>query len=360
MIVLSIVETKIPSINWLDWVIIPILILAVVGFPIYKFRNKLKENKILTLICLILLISFFLPFIFMHLSLYENGKLFYQSDVLGFFGALIGCIITVLGIYWTFNNEKVVSAEGRRNDSLPFLKFELKNTYDIDKPYDLKVIRGIETLKNYQELKKRKKNLEHKLLKLYSDQGIILEKVRKRNTFTGSEEEFETNQKSIKVTKHNIDITSQDLSRIFIYKSTFILNITNIGLQTAILSSISWCSKNDIGSKVMVIYENSNINELTEEDTAKIEMFAVTKEDDVNLKIKFCYCDVLSDIESKIENKEYYDGGDYISIDFTDVYQNKYRYKLPIQLIKVNGNYSVHMDHKYVPVLPELIDKSSS
>lgn len=195
---------------------------------------------------------------------------------------------------------------------------------------------------------------------MYSDQGIILEKVRKKNSFTGSEEEFETNQKSIKVTKHNIDITSQDLSRIFIYKSTFILNITNIGLQTAILSSISWCSKNDIGSKVMVIYENSNINELTEEDTAKIEMFAVTKEDDVNLKIKFCYCDVLSDIESKIENKEYYDGGDYISIDFTDVYQNKYRYKLPIQLIKVNGNYSVHMDHKYVPVLPELIDKSSS
>lgn len=158
MIVLSIVETKTPSLIWVAWFIVPLLILAVVGFLIHKFWNKLKENKILTIICSILLISFIAPFIFMYFRLYENGNLFYQSDVLGFFGALIGCIITVLGIYWTFNNEKVVAAEGRRNDSLPILKFELKNTYDVDKPYDLKVIRGIKTLKKYQELEKKKKN----------------------------------------------------------------------------------------------------------------------------------------------------------------------------------------------------------
>lgn len=356
MIVLSIVETKIPSINWLDWVIIPILILAVVGFPIYKFRNKLKEDKILTLICLILLISFLLPFIFMHLSLYENGKLFYQSDVLGFFGALIGCIITVLGIYWTFNNEKVVSAEGRRNDSLPILNFELKNTYDVDKSYDLIFIRKIDTYEDYKALKSNEKELDEELSNLYNKQGNILDKVREKKSFDPYEREIEDNQESIKETKKNKDKNSESLSEIFRYKSTFFLIINNIGLQTAILSSISLCSKNDITSKVGVYHENNRVVD----DTAKIEIFAVTKEKGLNLKINFSYYDVRSNIESKMGKKEYYDGGDYISIDFTDVYQNKYRYKLPIQLIKVNGNYSVHMDHKRVPVLPEIIEKSSS
>lgn len=355
MIVLSIVETKTPSFIWVAWFIVPLLILAVVVFLIHKFWNKLKENKILTIICSILLISFIAPFIFMYFRLYENGNLFYQSDVLGFFGALIGCIITVLGIYWTFNNEKVVAAEGRRNDSLPILKFELKNTYDVDKPYDLKVIRGIKTLKKYQELEKKKKKLEQELLNFYSEQGIILEKVRRKNTFEGSEKELDTNQHNIKVTKEDRDITSKELSKIFIYNSTFILNITNIGLQTAILSSISLCSNNGITSEVGEKHENSK-----KVNRAKIDSFAVTKDEAQDLKIQFLYCDVLSNIGSKMENKEYYDEGEYISIDFTDVYQNKYRYKLPIQLIKVNGNYSVHMVHKGVPVLPEIIEKSSS
>lgn len=360
MIVLSIVETKIPSFNWLDWVIIPILILAVVGFSIYKFRNKLNENKILTLICLILLISFLLPFIFMHLSLYENGKLFYQSDVLGFFGALIGCIITVLGIYWTFNNEKVVSAEGRRNDSLPILKFELKNIYDVDKPYDLFFIRKIDTYKNYKDLKSNEKKLDEELSNLYNKQGNIMDKVREKKSFDPFGKEIKDNQESIKETKMNKDKTSESLSEIFFYKSTFSLNINNIGLQTAILSSISLCSKNGIISKVGVNHENSQKTKWAIEDTAKIEIFAVTIEEELNLKIKFFYYDVLSNIESKMGKKEYYDGGDYISIDFTDVYQNKYRYKLPIQLIKVNGNYSVQMVHKGVTVFPEIIEKSSS
>ena len=360
MIVLSIVETKLPFPIWTFWFILAILILVVVGFFIYKFWNKLKENKILTIICSILLISSIAPFIFMYFRLYENGNLFYQSDVLGFFGALIGCIITVLGIYWTFNNEKVVAAEGRRNDSLPILKFEQKNTYDVDKPYDLLVIRDIDTCTKYKDLKKMKKKLDEELSNLYNKQGNILDKVRKKNSLDGYREELDDNQKSIKETKNNKDKTSEGLSEIFFYESTFLLNINNIGLQTAILSSISLCSKNGITSNVGVNHENSQKTKWEVENTAKIEKFAVTIEEELNLKIKFFYCDVLSNIESKMEKKEYYDGGDYISIDFTDVYQNKYRYKLPIQLIKVNGNYSVHMVHKGVPVFPEIIEKSSS
>lgn len=340
-----------------------ILALAVVTIVVILFcytMKKWKEDKTLTKISLFLIFSFILPLIFQCFSLYGTGKLFSGSDVLGYYGAVIGCTITVWGIHWTFNNEKEVAAEGRRNDSLPILNFELKNTYDVDKSYDLIFIRKIDTYEDYKALQSNEKKLDEELSNLYNKQGNILDKVREKKSFDGYEEMLDTNQNNIKVTKKNKAITSEELSKIFIYNSTFILNITNIGLQTAILSSISLCSKNDIDSKVLVIYENSDINKLTEEDTAKIGMFAVTKEEDVNLKINFLYYDLLSDIESKMGKKEYYDGGDYISIDFTDVYQNKYRYKLPIQLIKVNGNYSVHMDHKRVPVLPEIIEKSSS
>lgn len=323
-------------------------------------KKKWKEDKILTKISLFLLFSFILPLIFQCFSLYDKGKFFYESDVLGYYGAVIGCTITVWGIHWTFNNEKEVAAEGRRNDSLPILKFELKNTYDVDKPDDLFFIRKIDTYKEYKALKSNEKKLDEELSNLYNKQGNILDKVREKKSFDPYKREIEDNQESIKESKMNKDKISESLSEIFFYKSTFILNIKNIGLQTAILSSISLCSKNGITSKVGVNHENSQKTKRAVDGTAKIEIFAVTKEEELNLKIYFSYYDVRSNIESKMEKKEYYDGGDYISIDFTDVYQNKYRYKLPIQLIKVNGNYSVHMVHKSVPVLPEIIEKSSS
>lgn len=300
-----------------------------------------------------------LPIILWSLGLFKI-KLFANSDTLGYYGAVIGCTITVLGIHWTFNNEKVVAAEGRRNDSLPILKFELKNTYDVDKPYDLLVIREIDTYRKYKSLEKNEKKLYEELSNLINKQRNILDKTRKQKTFEGYEMEFVDNLKSITKNQTDKDENSEKLAEIFFYGSTFFLNINNIGLQTAILSSFSLCSKNGITSKVAVNHENSQKTKWAVENTAKIEKFAVTKEEELNLKIKFFYCDVLSNIKSKIEKKEYYDGGDYISIDFTDVYQNKYRYKLPIQLIKVNENYSVHMVHKGVPVLPEIIEKSSS
>ena len=336
-----------------------ILALAVATIVLILFcytMKKWKEDKTLTKISLFLFFSFILPLIFQCFSLYDTGKLFSGSDVLGYYGAVIGCTITVWGIHWTFNNEKEVAAEGRRNDSLPILNFELKNTYDVDKSSDLIFIRKIDTYEDYTALKSNEKKLDEELSNLYNKQGNILDKVREKKSFDPYEREIEDNQESIKETKKNKDKNSESLSEIFFYKSTFFLNINNIGLQTAILSYISLCSKNGITSKVGVYHENNWVLK----NTAKIEIFAVTKEKGLNLKINFSYYDVRSNIESKMGKKEYYDGGDYISIDFTDVYQNKYRYKLPIQLIKVNGKYSVHMVHKGVPVLPEIIEKSSS
>lgn len=338
-------------------------IILVVSIPYLK--KKISVSQIIkehadALIGAVVIFILILPFILWKSGYYEENKLFANSDTLGYYGAVIGCTITVLGIHWTFNNEKVVAAEGRRNDSLPILKFELKNTYDVDKPYDLLVIREIDTYRKYKSLEKNEKKLYEELSNLRNKQGNILDKVRKQKNFEGYEMEFEDNIKSITKNQTDIDENSEKLAEIFFYGSTFFLNINNIGLQTAILSSISLCSKNGITSKVGVNHENSQKTKWAVENTAKIEKFAVTKEEELNLKIKFFYCDVLSNIKSKIEKKEYYDGGDYISIDFTDVYQNKYRYKLPIQLIKVNGKYSVHMVHKGVPVLPEIIEKSSS
>lgn len=204
-----------------------ILALAVATIVLILFcytMKKWKEDKTLTKISLFLFFSFILPLIFQCFSLYDTGKLFSGSDVLGYYGAVIGCTITVWGIHWTFNNEKEVAAEGRRNDSLPILNFELKNTYDVDKSSDLIFIRKIDTYEDYTALKSNEKKLDEELSNLYNKQGNILDKVREKKSFDPYEREIEDNQESIKETKKNKDKNSESLSEIFFYKSTFFLN----------------------------------------------------------------------------------------------------------------------------------------
>lgn len=75
-----------------------------------------------------------LPIILWNKGLFEEKKLFANSDTLGYYGAVIGGGVTVLGILWTFNYESKKSKEERRKerkklkeerrkDSLPILRF---------------------------------------------------------------------------------------------------------------------------------------------------------------------------------------------------------------------------------------------
>ena len=63
-----------------------------------------------------------LPIILWSFGLY-GIKLFANSDTLGYYGALIGGGVTVLGVYWTLKHESAKSKEEKRENSLPILRF---------------------------------------------------------------------------------------------------------------------------------------------------------------------------------------------------------------------------------------------
>lgn len=52
-----------------------------------------------------------------------SNSLFDESDILGYYGALIGGGVTVLGVYWTLKHESENSKEETRKNSLPILRF---------------------------------------------------------------------------------------------------------------------------------------------------------------------------------------------------------------------------------------------
>ena len=52
-----------------------------------------------------------------------SNSLFDDSDILGYYGAVIGGGVTVLGVYWTLKHESENSKEETRKNSLPVLSF---------------------------------------------------------------------------------------------------------------------------------------------------------------------------------------------------------------------------------------------
>lgn len=88
----------------------------------FDVSKNLKIYKFFTRISIIILM---VPvFIFVQLPMLDiKISLFNDSDVLAYYGAVIGGVGTVLGVYWTLNYESEKSKEERRKDSLPILRF---------------------------------------------------------------------------------------------------------------------------------------------------------------------------------------------------------------------------------------------
>lgn len=80
-----------------------------------------KKNSA-AIIGAVVIFIFMLPIILWSSGLY-GIKLFANSDTLGYYGAVIGGGVTVLGVYWTLKHESENSKEERRNNSLPVLSF---------------------------------------------------------------------------------------------------------------------------------------------------------------------------------------------------------------------------------------------
>lgn len=75
------------------------------------------------ILAVIFLFALIIPLILYGFGLFHKDRALQNSDVLGYYGAIIGGGVTVLGIYWTFKNERLKSEEDRKRESLPLLKF---------------------------------------------------------------------------------------------------------------------------------------------------------------------------------------------------------------------------------------------
>lgn len=339
----------------------------------YKFFLRIA----IVLLSVPIIIFGLLPMLGISLNLF-NG-----SDVLGYYGTLIGGGVTVLGVYLTFKYERKILAEERKEESLPILMFSLRELTEEECKndntlYDLEVIRGVEVYEKYDVLKTEKIDLEWELDSLDSQRTILLEE-RDENNANEDITKYERKDKGNKICRElrkietkvekintNLNIVSSNLSQLLFVESSYYLEIKNIGLQTAILSSISLCSQDGISSRVLisnrklntpVVKRDKRFEELLlEDEITNINIFAVPKDATISIKINFLYNDYKESYSNKgdwgpIGN----DKGDYFLIEFTDVYLNRYRYKLPITLRYFFGLNSVNLDDKRVPVLPEKI-----
>lgn len=99
-----------------------------VGKTLLTLGKILVKLLIMLIILIILLVLVGGPFIIF--LAFPNNEIVKQvvskdaTDVLGYYGTVIGGVVTVLGVYWTLNYESKKSKEERRKDSLPILRFD--------------------------------------------------------------------------------------------------------------------------------------------------------------------------------------------------------------------------------------------
>jgi len=115
------------------WIVFGVLLLVLIGLflfaMLYEFISKKHEFQpilkkyLVHVLVVIFLFALITPLILYFFGLFNKDRALQNSDILGYYGAVIGGGVTVLGIYWTFKNERLKSEEDRKRESLPLLKF---------------------------------------------------------------------------------------------------------------------------------------------------------------------------------------------------------------------------------------------
>lgn len=337
--------------------VIELLSLGCQNFIVNKFNfsKRLKENICFFRLGIFLLLA---PFIFLGLfPIMEipNG-IFSESDVLGYYGSLVGGVVTVLGVYWTLKHESEKSKEEKRESSLPIFTFSINldsenNINDCDDIIPLVIGKNLkDTYENkFAELNKRLKEDKVNIKRLSSELSDVssLEEAMQKG-FEGDEASAEAerieNRKEgeLKNLKKEIksQINKQEFCRI---DENIILGIKNIGLQTAILSTIKFIPKGILSS-------------YNESEPIDLNYLSVQKEGTTKLKVNFDWYFENQDGLST----EFREAGSF-ELEFNDVYRNKYNYKIPIkikrEIVKDDDEiyivkFKIIIDKPKLPILP--------
>lgn len=219
-----------------------------------------------------------------------------STDVLGYYGALIGSGVTILGVNWTLNYESKKSKkereferqkeeEERRKNSLPILRFAFDT-----------VTFSYSTLQKSEKVKEKDNDG-----KFFTNYDIFID------TTNGSREYSENS--------------------IHQYGN---LKIHNIGLGTAIISDIKLTRTTPVKTEV----KNIGILKLNQKSVFPKE----------GIELKMC-------IRSDDLNKE-----DTLYFTFVDLYSNKYFYKIPFNWLAEDIAHSkIRIWNEDVEMFPNLV-----
>ena len=314
--------------------------------------EDLKKYKIPIVIVLLLLVSVIASIVALYSGFFDEGRALHGSDLLGYFGTLIGSGVTILGIYWTFNYERVMSLEERKETNIPIFTFTLKllelnshDLHDIDYSiigysYDSKIKAKYENtitkqkklVSYYNSLKSEANSIESELSSPTSKEREELKKMLNEN-----------NEKMDKVMANIASIGMKNNIRKL--SMQFSLTITNIGLQSAILDSINYIPEGSLSSLKGSFKENLNYLSVKKGKKREINIL----------------------IESYLSKKDYFstnfDKAGYLELMYTDLYRNLYSYKVPIKIRRIEemqmegvilmDKYEIIIDAVNLPIRPK-------
>lgn len=298
-------------------------------------------GKVLLIIALTMLLAGVPYIIFVLLSDCEIVEQMFSknsTDVLGYYGALIGSVVTILGVYWTINYESKKSKEDRKNE---------RKKEEEDRKRELKLLK--EERENERQKEEVKRTQERELLK----------EERRKNSLPILRFSYDPDYKTppFVVTEENTIITSQyhnillnttrkcsiekgkrehlKSSKTDVKTSAPIfeygwLEIENIGLGAAILSDahLYRSDKEEIVNNLQV-------------DT--INNYIIPPNKMIGTKMCICSHDFSED--------------DYLCVDFIDIYSNKYRYEISFEKNFPHADCKTKIHSEMVSVLPKLIEE---
>lgn len=257
----------------------------------FSVRQKIKEYAV-PLIGAVVIFILTLPFILWGTGDFGT-KLFSNSDTLGYYGALIGGGVTVLGVYWTLNYESKKSKdereyerqnvkEERRKNSLPILQFEFSpNCFTL-----------AEILEEKEE--------ESYLKDIHKDYDIVID----------------TTEESEKTDKNSIHEHGE-------------LEIFNVGLGAAIISEVK-------------LIRGKSENVVNNSSDKGYKRHIIVPQDKKEL---------FMTIISNDFNKE-----DTLYLAFVDLYSNEYYYEIPFNNMKKNPRHKkTKIERTDTEIIPNLV-----
>lgn len=298
----------------------------------FEFQPILKKYLVHVLV-VIFLFALITPLILYLFGLFNKDRALHNSDVLGYYGALIGGVVTVLGVYWTLNYESQKSKEEKRESSLPIFTFSIHsdtaNNSNTISPFVIgenlkgKFKEESEKLnKCSKKLIDRRKKVKERLEDFYDYTIKVLAEFNPDDKEKIDDEEkikeyLEYEREVIKRNENSLDKKIREIinkRKICRLDKSIILNISNIGLQPAILSTIKFIPKGIISSS-------------DESKKRILDYLSVQKGEDTKLKVIFdCYFENQDGL-----NAEFQEWGD-LELKYTDLYSNQYKYNIPIKI----------------------------